>query len=214
MSGGHFAGILTLLTCRGSKGQSPLASLGTAQRLAPVQSGLPLCETCLSAPHHWTRTRQTTFFPLRYQLKMEMTVVLWCRNWLWKKENSSTFHRFFLSETGWSCTTPMRSIGQSCAVSGTLYLFFACLYNSLIYKHLSVIFPCYFCLSFSESLSSSAEKHKNSSHERFTDFYQSKCHHCHRLFLLFCFCKTIPYCQSVFLLLLFYFVANFKKVMQ
>ena len=46
MSGGHFGGILTLLTCRGSKGQSPLASLGTAQRLAPVQSGLPLCETC------------------------------------------------------------------------------------------------------------------------------------------------------------------------
>ena len=98
----------------------------------------------------------------------------------------------------------MRSIGQSCAVSGTLYLFFACLYNSLICKHRSVIFPCYFCLSFSESLSSSAERHKNSSHERFTDFYQSKCHHCHRLFLLFCFCKTISYCQSVFLLLLFH----------
>ena len=169
MSGGHFAGLLTLLTCRGSKGQSPLASLGTAQRLAPVQSGLPLCETCLSAPHHWTRTRQTTFFPLRYQLKMEMTVVLWCRNWLWKKENSSTFHSFFLSETGWSCTTPMRSIGQSCAVSGTLYLFFACLYTPLICKHLSAIFPCYFCLSFSELLSISAERHKNSSHEHFSN---------------------------------------------
>ena len=50
MSGGHFAGILTPLTCRGSKGRSPLASLGTAQRLAPVHSGLPLCETCLSSP--------------------------------------------------------------------------------------------------------------------------------------------------------------------
>ena len=61
MSGGHFAGILTLLTCRGSKGRSPLASLGTAQRLAPVQSGLPLCETCLSSPHHWTDTSQATF---------------------------------------------------------------------------------------------------------------------------------------------------------
>ena len=63
MSGGHFAGILTLLTCRGSKGQSPLASLGTAQRLAPVQSGLPLCETCLSSPHHWTDTHQAIFPP-------------------------------------------------------------------------------------------------------------------------------------------------------
>ena len=61
MSGGHFAGILTLLTCRGSKGRSPLASLGTAQRLAPVHSGLPLCETCLSSPHYWTDTNQATF---------------------------------------------------------------------------------------------------------------------------------------------------------
>ncbi|MEQ2781968.1 hypothetical protein AAAU52_02440 [Blautia hansenii] len=26
-----------------------MASLGTAQRLAPVHSGLPLCETCLSS---------------------------------------------------------------------------------------------------------------------------------------------------------------------
>ena len=61
MSGGHFAGLLTPLTCQGSKGQSPLASLGTAQRLAPVHSGLPLCETCLSSPHHWTDTSQATF---------------------------------------------------------------------------------------------------------------------------------------------------------
>ena len=86
-----------------------------------------------------------------------------------KKKKSSTFHRFSLSETGWSCTTPMRSIGQSCAVSGTLYLFFACLYTPLICKHLSAIFPCYFCLSFSELLSISAERHKNSSHEHFSN---------------------------------------------
>ena len=63
MSGGYFAGILTPLTCRGSKGQSPLASLGTAQRLAPVQSGLPLCETCLSSFHHWIDTHQAIFSP-------------------------------------------------------------------------------------------------------------------------------------------------------
>ena len=56
-----------------------------------------------------------------------MTVGLWCRSRLRKKKKSSTFHRFSLSETGWSCTTPMRSIGQSCAVSGTLYFFFALL---------------------------------------------------------------------------------------
>ena len=43
---------LSPLACRGSKGQTPMASLGTAQRLAPVQSGLPLCETCLSSPHY------------------------------------------------------------------------------------------------------------------------------------------------------------------
>ena len=102
---------------------------------------------------------------------------------------NSTFHRFFLSETGWSCTTPMRSIGQSCAVSGTLYLFFACLYTSLICKHLSAIFLCYFCLSFSKSLSCSVKRHKNSSHKHSADFHQQKCHHCHYLFLLFCFVK-------------------------
>ena len=169
MSGGHFAGLLTPLTCQGSKGQSPLASLGTAQRLAPVHSGLPLCETCLSSPHHWIDTRQAIFSTLHYQIQMEMTVGLWCRSRLRKKKKSSTFHRFSLSETGWSCTTPMRSIGQSCAVSGTLYLFFACLYTPLICKHLSAIFPCYFCLSFSELLSISAERHKNSSHEHFSN---------------------------------------------
>ena len=99
MSGGHFAGILTPLTCRGSKGQSPLASLGTAQRLAPVQSGLPLCETCLSSPHHWTDTYQAIFSTLRYQIKMEMTVVLWCRNWLWKKKkNSPSIDFLFLKQ--------------------------------------------------------------------------------------------------------------------
>ena len=31
------------------RGRCPMASLGTAQRLAPVHSGLPLCETCLSS---------------------------------------------------------------------------------------------------------------------------------------------------------------------
>ena len=39
-----FREYFTLLTCRGSKGGAPLASLGTAQRGCPVQSGLPLCE--------------------------------------------------------------------------------------------------------------------------------------------------------------------------
>lgn len=34
---------------QGSKGQRPLASLGTAPWLIPVHSGLPLCETCLSS---------------------------------------------------------------------------------------------------------------------------------------------------------------------
>ncbi|GKH31696.1 hypothetical protein CE91St64_11030 [Faecalicatena contorta] len=51
-----------------------MASLGTAQRLAPVQSGLPLCDT-----------HQAIFSTLRYQIKMEMTVVLWCMDRLWKK---------------------------------------------------------------------------------------------------------------------------------
>ena len=169
MSGGHFAEILTSLTCRGSKGQSPLASLGTAQRLAPVQSGLPLCETCLSSPHYWTDTHQAIFSTLRYQIKMEMTVVLWCRDRLWKKEKSSHFDRFSLSETGCSCITPMQRIGQSCAVSGTLFFSSPCLFNPPIYQRFSVILSYYFCLSFSGSLPISAKRHKNSSHKHFSN---------------------------------------------
>ncbi len=38
-----------------------MASLGTAQRLAPVHSGLPLCETCLSSPTTETDTNQAIF---------------------------------------------------------------------------------------------------------------------------------------------------------
>ena len=151
------------------RGRRPMASLGTAQRLAPMHSGLPLCETCLSSPHHWTDTHQAIFSTLRYQIKMEMTVVLWCRDRLWKKEKSSHFDRFSLSETGCSCITPMRSIGQSCAVSGTLFFSSPCLFNPPICQRFSVIFSCYFCLSFSGSLSISAKRHKNSSHKHFSN---------------------------------------------
>ena len=152
MSGGHFAGILTPLTCRGSKGRSPLASLGTAQRLAPVQSGLPLCETCLSSPHHWTDTHQAIFSTLRYLIKMEMTVVLWCRNSLFHSDGK------------------YRTI--MCRIRHSIFLLCLAYTTFSICKCLSAIFRCYFCFSFSESLSISAEKHKNSSHEHFTDFYQ------------------------------------------
>ena len=140
---------------------SPKAGSG-AEWLATLRN-LPVIFPLLN------RYQPSNISTLHYQIQMEMTVGLWCRSRLRKKKKSSTFHRFSLSETGWSCTTPMRSIGQSCAVSGTLYLFFACLYTPLICKHLSAIFPCYFCLSFSELLSISAERHKNSSHEHFSN---------------------------------------------
>ena len=54
------------------------------------------------------------------------------------------FHRFSLSETGCSCITPIRSIGQSYAVSSTLSLFFALLVQS---THLPTLF-CYIFLLF------------------------------------------------------------------
>ena len=93
---------------------------------------------------------------------MEMTVILWCRGSLFQKQKSSHFDRFSLSETGCSCITPMRSIGQSCAVSGTLFFSSPFLFNPPICQRFSVIFSCYFCLSFSGSLSISAKRHKNS----------------------------------------------------
>ena len=48
---------------------------------------------------------------------------------------------------------------------------FLCLTYAVNYisQSLSVIFSCYFCLSFSESLSGSAERHKNSSHKHFSN---------------------------------------------
>ena len=77
--------------------------------------------------------------------------------------------RFNHSETGCSCITPMQRIGQSCAVSGTLFFSSPCLFNPPICQRFSVIFSCYFCLSFSGFLSISAKKHKNSSHKHFSN---------------------------------------------
>ncbi len=119
---------LPLLACRGSKGRSPLASLGAAQRLTPVQSGLPLCGTCLSSPHYKPILTKQHFPTALSTLNgddggfvvQELTV---------EKEKSSPFDRFSLSETGCSCITPMRSIGQSCAVTGTLFFSSSCLFN-------------------------------------------------------------------------------------
>ena len=82
------------------------------------------------------------------------------------------FHRFSLSETGCSSITPIRSIGQSYAVSGTLFFSSPCLFNPPICQRFSVIFSCYFCLSFSGSLSISAKRHNNSSRKHSTDLYQ------------------------------------------
>lgn len=159
---------LPLLACRGSKGRSPLASLGAAQRLTPVQSGLPLCGTCLSSPHYKPILTKQHFPTALSTLNgddggfvvQELTV---------EKEKSSPFDRFSLSETGCSCITPMRSIGQSCAVTGTLFFSSSCLFNPPICQRFSVIFSCYFCLSFSGSLSISAKRHKNSSHKHFSN---------------------------------------------
>ncbi len=74
-----------------------------------------------------------------------------------ENENTPLYRVFQLSGTGFSHTTPMRSTGQSCAVSGTP--------SSLpALQRSSPPFSCYFCISFSNSLSFSAAKHKNSSH--------------------------------------------------
>ncbi len=153
----------------GFKGQSPLASLGTAQRLSCGIVACHFAKLACHLPAASTDTHQAIFSTLRYQIKMEMTVVLWCRDRLWKKEKSSHFDRFSLSETGCSCITPMQRIGQSCAVSGTLFFSSPCLFNPPIYQRFSVILSYYFCLSFSGSLPISAKRHKNSSHKHFSN---------------------------------------------
>ena len=157
---------LPLLACRGSKGRSPLASLGAAQRLTPVQSGLPLCETCLSSPHYKPiLTKQ--HFPTALSTLNGDDGSFVVQGQTVEEIKKLPFRRFSLSETGCSCITPMRSIGQSCAVSGTLFFSSPCLFNPPICQRFSVIFSCCFCLSFSGSLSISAKRHKNSSHKHF-----------------------------------------------
>ena len=91
-----------------------------------------------------------------------------------------------------------------CRIRHSMFLLYFAYTTFPICKRLSAIFPCYFCLSFSKPLSIPAERHKNSSHKHSADFHQQNCHHCHCLFLLFCFRKVSLYCQSVFLLLLFH----------
>ena len=60
------------------------------------------------------------------------------------------FHRFSLSETGCSCITPMQRIGQSCAVSGTLFFSSPCLFNPPICQRFSIgkdqwnVYDCYY----------------------------------------------------------------------
>ena len=107
MSGGHFAGILTPLTCRGSKGRSPLASLGTAQRLAPVHSGLPLCETCPVICRHSKDFLNDSSCSIFQNKKRLMMVVLWCGKRLWRKSGLLPFAEYssFLEQ---AFHTPLR----------------------------------------------------------------------------------------------------------
>ena len=114
MSSEHFVGILTQLTCQGSKGQRSLASLGTAQRLAPVHSGLPLCETCLSSAAHILHIKIPSVFSSLTKIKQAVDdsgfVV---QESIIRKWKSSPCKRFSIFEAIWSCTTPLQSIGQN-----------------------------------------------------------------------------------------------------
>ena len=152
------------MTCRGSKGQMPMASLGTAQRLAPVHSGLPLCETCLSSAA--TAKTSSMILPAassRIKAADDGGFVVWGKT-VEEIRITPLCRVFQLSGTGFSHTSPVRSTGQSYAVSGI--------------PSFSDILLLTFCYIASNPLSFSATKHKNSSHNHFLIFHLRKCHHC------------------------------------
>ena len=103
-------------------GRHPMASLGTAQRLAPVHSGLPLCETCLSSAA--TAKTSSMILPAassRIKAADDGGFVVWGKT-VEEIRITPLCRVFQLSGTGFSHTSPVRSTGQSYVVSGTFLL--------------------------------------------------------------------------------------------
>ena len=124
------------LTSQGAKGQSPLASLGTAQRLAPVQSGLPLCETCPVICRHNKDFLNVSSYGISQNRKRLMMVVLWCGERLWRKSGLLPFAEYssFLEQ---AFRTPLR-----CEVPDNPMP-----YPALFSFHPSLYSP-FFCITF------------------------------------------------------------------
>ena len=120
MSGGHFAGLLTLLTCRGSKGQMPhgkfrnsLKAGSGAEWLATLRN-LPVISPPLNRhpPSH-------IFHPTLSDQNGDDGGFVVCGKAVDGSWNTPPCRVFHISGADFSHATPVRSIGQSCAVSGT-----------------------------------------------------------------------------------------------
>ena len=168
------------MTCRGSKGQSPLASLGTAPRLAPVHSGLPLCETCLSSAAHCKNRIAMSPCGIFQNKKRLMTVVLWCVGRLRRKAGILPFVEFSIFPEQ-AFHTPLRcEVSDNHVPYPALHSFSPWLPLSLPDFFLFLFFSFRFTFFLFKSI-------KIGSHEHLQDFLSEKCHHCHCFLCYFVF---------------------------
>ena len=190
MSGGHFAGILTPLTCRGSKGahnvQWTLALCGPEQsgdvpsgkfRNSPkAGSGAEWLATLRNLPvispplnrHHLSNFIPTVLSPPKYRWRWFCDAGTDCGR---KRKSPHSIDFFFLKQAGHA---PLRcEVSDNHVPYPALYSFLrlACSIPPSANAFLLYfpVFSCYFCLSFSGSLSISAKRHKNSSHKHFSN---------------------------------------------
>ena len=94
------------MTCRGSKGQMPMASLGTAQRLAPVHRLATLRNLPVICRHSKDFLNDSSCGIFQNKKRL-MMVVLWCGKRLWRKSGLLPFAEYssFLEQ---AFHTPLR----------------------------------------------------------------------------------------------------------
>jgi len=173
MSSGHFAGILTLLTGRGSKGRTPSGKFrnspkaGSGAEWPATLRNLPVISPPLSQP-------LLISFLLHAIPNFDRDDSGFCgaeADCRGNRKAPLSTNFLFPKQADYA---PLRCgvIGQLCAVSGTL-IFFSHAYAAFPgCQRFSVIISHYFCFFSSQPFSFSDERHKNNSHKHFPDSHQ------------------------------------------
>ena len=165
MSGGHFAGLLTPLMCRGSKGQTPHCKFRNSPKAG---SGAEWLATLRNLPvicRHNKDFLNVSSCGIFQNRKRLMMVVLWCGKRLWRKSGLLPFAEYssFLEQ---AFHTPLRCEVPDNPMPYPAYYPFLTFFSALSATLLLIHFLF------------SVTKHKNSSHNHFLNFLLRKCHHC------------------------------------